>query len=158
MLPCAVNLAGAGLFLHLSRSRFAYVAPQWLVRMLAAFGFFYGTLACITAVATTGWWSSRSTAMTGQNLFVAAVFAGTSVAIMLGALRSKKDVFPIALIAGSWIAISSALLIDRMRLNDLGGLFVVAMWLIVTSTIAGWILMKCVRAWNVDERAHEMPA
>ena len=70
--------------------------------------------------------------MTGQNLFVAAVFAGTSVAIMLGALRSKKDVFPIALIAGSWIAISSALLIDRMRLNDLGGLFVVAMWLIVT--------------------------
>jgi uncharacterized membrane protein len=154
MAACVVNLAGARLFLALARSRFGGAAPYWLVRLLAAFGFVYGTAACIVAVSNGNVWSARTAAMTGQNWTIVVSFAVICAAIAIATVRSKRDVFPIALIAGSWIAISTATLINQIKFGDVDAFFVISIWLIATSTVASLILMKCVRAWRiVDPRA-----
>ncbi len=159
MLPCVVNLAGAGLFFYLSRTQHAGNAPQWLVRMLAAFGFVYGATACIAVIAgSAGWWSSRSAGSMGQNSVVVLAFALICAAIAVFALRTRKDVFPLALIAGSWIAISTAFLIDHIPARELGLLFIISIWLIGTSTASGWMLMRWVRAWRDDDPAEQATA
>jgi uncharacterized membrane protein len=150
MLPCAVNLAGAGLFFYLARTQHTAGAPHWLVRMLAAFGFVYGTAACIVVAAgASGGWS-RGAESTGQNGVVIFAFAFICAAIAVFALREKKDVFPLALIAGSWIAISTAFLIGHISVHELGLFFIISFWLIATSTASGWMLMRWVRAWRDD--------
>ena len=158
LLPCIVNLGAAGLFLYLGKSQNVNAAPLWLVRMLATFGFLYGTAASIAAVMTVGFWSSGNQSMTGQNLFVVAGFAAICTVIAVATLHSKKDVLPMALIAGSWIAISSAFLISHIKLYDIGGFFVIAMWLVATSTVASFILMKWVLSWHIDDETPEAPA
>ena len=69
-------------------------------------------------------------------------FAAISAGIAVVTLRGRKDVFPLALIAGSWIAISSAFLISQIKMHDLGTFFMIAMWLIATSTVASLLLMR----------------
>jgi hypothetical protein len=60
----------------------------------------------------------------------------------------RQDVFPLTALAGSWITISTAWLAHSMRLNDIGELFVIAMWLIASSTAAGMLLMRWLRQWR----------
>jgi len=156
MLPCAANLAGAAIFAHLGRTEFADHAPRWLVRMLLALAFLYGTVASIAAVADGGW--GRNARLTGQNGTVVFIFAAASVAVAAATLRAKRDVFPMALVIGSWIAVSTALIITHMRFEDLGAFFMVALWLIGTSSAAGFALMRWVREWRIDEDAPEAAA
>ena len=150
--PGLINLAGAALFLYVSRSRFAAHAPRWLIRMLATLGFLFGTAACIAAV-TTGSGRFRNEGFSTQDAIVAASFALLCAGIVAATLRSRRDVFPLALVAGSWIAISTAWIISSIRSHDLGSFFMIAMWLILTSTGAGYMLMHWVRAWRISEDA-----
>jgi uncharacterized membrane protein len=158
MAACVVNLAGAGAFLALARSRFGGAAPYWLVRLLAAFAFLYGTAACVVAVTNTGWRTTRSLTMSGQDWTILGLFAAICAVVAIATMRCKRDAFPLALIAGSWIAISTAALIDHIKFDDTGAFFVISMWLIATSTVAGLILMKCVRAWRIGDPQAEVTA
>jgi uncharacterized membrane protein len=156
-VPAVVNLAGAAVFTHLGRTRFAAHAPRWLVRMLATFGFAFGTAACIAAITVYGGWPQRQAGMTPQDVAVVAIFAALCAGIAYATLREKRDVFPMALILASWIAITTVVLAKMIRLNDIGGFFVLAMWLIATSTAAGFLLTGWVREWRIDETADETP-
>ena len=133
-----VNVGGAVLFDHLGRAR-------WLVRMLATFGFIFCTIACLMALFGSGFGSDR---MTGQDGLVILLFALTCAAIAYGTLRRRDDVFPMALVFGAWIAISTAFIIEQMQFRDLGNVLVVAAWLIGTSGAAGFVLMRWVREWR----------
>jgi Predicted membrane protein (DUF2157) len=145
MLPCLANLLGAGLFLALRTTRFAGAAPLWLVRLLAGLGFLGGTAASIAAV-----FGGRHADPPGpHNPWVMFGFAAVSAGIAFATWRRRRDVYPIALAASSWIAISTAWLGDAMRFNEAGGFFVIAAWLIGASTAAGLLLMHWVRAWRV---------
>ena len=157
LVPCAVNLGGGALFVYLGRTGYADHAPRWLVRMLLTLGFLYGTVACIVAI-TGGWGRSSEADLLGQNAFVIGAFAAVSIAIAVATLRAKDDVFPMALIIASWIAISTTLLVATLKLRDIGGFFLVAMWLIGTSTGAGFVMMKWVRAWRVGDEDSEVTA
>jgi uncharacterized membrane protein len=147
LVPCAVNFIGAALFAHLAKTS-PQEAPRWLVRMLLAFGFIYGTAASMLATVGHGWASSRGNDAPVQDALVIGAFAAACVAIAFAALRSKRDVFPLAAIIGSGIAISTALLIKGVKFNDVGGFFIVAAWLIATSSAASFVLMHWVREWN----------
>lgn len=153
LLPGLVNLAGAALFLYLGKSgRWASHAPRWLVRMLATLGFLYATAASIAAV-TTGSGRFRDAGFSAQDAIVTLAFALICAGIVVAALRARRDVFPLALVAGSWIAISTAWIIGNIRSHDLGSFFMIAMWLIITSTGTGYLLMRWVRAWRISEDA-----
>jgi hypothetical protein len=63
-------------------------------------------------------------------------------------MRRRQDVFPMALICAAWIAISTVFIGRFSHLRDLGAFFVLAIWLIGTSTGAGFLLMRWVRLWK----------
>ena len=131
LFACLINLGGAVLFDHLGRAR-------WLVRVLATFGFIFGTVACVMAIVE----------MSRQNALAILLFAAACGAIAFESLRRKRDVFPMALVFGAWIAISTAFLIKQMQFKDFGNVLVLAAWLIATSGAAGFVLMKWVREWR----------
>ncbi len=147
MLPCLVNLLGAGAFLWLRGTRFAAAAPPWLVRYLASLGFMFGTLAVIVVV-THSFRTADVSDPSGPRAAVGLLFAALSAGIAFAVWRAKRDVFPMALIAASWIAISTTWLAKTMRFDDLGSFFMIAVWLIAVSTAAGLLLMHWVRAWR----------
>jgi len=147
MLPWALNLLGAGVFLALRRTRFEPVAPLWLVRLLASLGFAYGTVAVLMLIVRAPWERDASVAA-GQAAAVMLCFALVCAAIAAATWRAKRDVFPMALIAASAIAISTTWLGHSMRMNDIGAFFMIAFWLIAASTGAGLLLMHWVRAWR----------
>ncbi|MEO8058600.1 MAG: DUF2157 domain-containing protein [Burkholderiales bacterium] len=148
MLPCLINVAGAAIFAALAATRFAPAAPHWLVRLLTSFGFAFGTVASIGAVVGAGLWRNRDVAASGQNATVLLLFAGVSVLIAWLTLQRRRDAFNMALLAASWIAISTTWLGQSMRFNDLGSFFMIAFWLIASSTGAGLLLMHWVRTWQ----------
>jgi len=152
MLPCVVNLLAAGGFLLLRQTRFALAAPTWLLRYLAALGLAYGTAAMV-AVVTGGAVDFNGERSSGHGGATVLLFSALSAAIAIGTWRRRQDVFPLTLLAGSWITISTVWLFSAMRLNDVGEFFIVALWLIGSSTLAGMGLMRCLRHWRAA--AHE---
>lgn len=150
MLPCLVNLAGAAAFVALRNTRAALVAPPWLARYLASLGLSFGTAAVLMVVTSTWRHSTADAAGAGAGHGAAPVllFAALSAGIAFAAWRRRTDVFPLALIAASWIAISTTALARAMRFDDIGAFFMIALWLIAASTAAGMLLMHCVRAWS----------
>jgi hypothetical protein len=153
LMSAFVDLAGAAAVLYLARTRFAEHAPHWLARTLATYGLLFGTLACIVAIVQNGVFFARVPGMTRHGIDVVAIFAVASALIGIATVQRRIDVYPQALIAASAIAVSTTLLVHNIRLNDLGDFFVISIWLIATSTIAGFLLMHWVRAWRADGRA-----
>ncbi|MES3013032.1 MAG: hypothetical protein V4750_04770, partial [Pseudomonadota bacterium] len=147
MLPALVNLLGAGAFLWLRGTRFVAAAPLWLVRYLASLGFVYGTLAVLVVV-TDGFRYGEVAEPSGQRAVIVLLFAAISAGIAFVTWRAKRDVFPMALIAASWIAISTTWLAKTMRFNEVGSFFLIAFWLVAASTATGMLLMHWVRAWR----------
>lgn len=152
MLPCLINAAAAALFASLTKTRFKPAAPHWLVRLLTTFCFAYGTLACIGVVVGEGLWRDQAAAASGQGAAVLLVFTALSVVSAAITLHQRNDVFNMALLAASWIAISTTWLARSMHFNDLGSFFLIAFWLIATSTAAGLLLMHWVRAWQAPAK------
>lgn len=136
MLPGLVNLFGASLFLAVRCTRFAEVAPLWLVRALLCVGLGYGTAASLPH-------------LTDHSGLVFVLYAAISLGIAIATWMRQRDVFPLTALAGSWIVISTAWLAQAMRLGDLGEFFILAVWLIGSSTAAGMWLMHCVRQWRM---------
>jgi uncharacterized membrane protein len=148
MLPCVINFVGVAIFTGLARTRFADASPHWLTRLLLSFGFVYGTAACIAAIVATGFWRGGGHGLDGEGLAVLLAFTAICAVIAHLTLRERRDVFPIALMAASAIAISTTWIVKSMRFSDAGGFFLVAFWLIITSSAAGFMLMRWVRTWH----------
>jgi len=149
MLPCVVNFAAAALFSAMANTRFSAAAPVWLVRLLTSFGMAYGTAACMDVLIGRGLWNPLSEAASSQGTPVMLGFALICAAIAVLTWKRRREVFNMALIAASWIAISTTWLVKTMQFNDIGAFFMIALWLIGTSTAAGMLLMHWVRAWQV---------
>ncbi|HKZ73865.1 MAG TPA: DUF4401 domain-containing protein [Steroidobacteraceae bacterium] len=140
LVPVAVNLLLWSACEALRGTRFAGVAPAWLARFV---------LACAIASAT---WAGAF-AIVGDDsadpvvlLVVIAVLGGVGI----HAYRRHADVFPLALVAGSVIILGAVAIARRAGLGSSGSgiLFVLALWLIASSTLAGRLLMGLVRSWR----------
>jgi Predicted membrane protein (DUF2157) len=151
MLPFAVNLAGAALAYGASMTRHSGAAPSWLVRLLLTFAFGFGTSACVLAILPEFSWH-RGFVGAPQNLGVLATFVAACVCVGGFALHQRRDVYPLALVAACAIAVASVYLVMHVFPHDLRGAFLSAVWLIAISTAAGFLLMRCVRAWSGHER------
>ena len=132
MLPCAANLLGAGLFLAIGRTRFADAAPAWLVRFLLAVGIGYGTAASLPVTSDHG-------------ASVIALYAVISLAIAAGARAWREDLFPLTVLAASWIAISTTWLGHLLQWNDIGAFFLLTVWVIGSSATSAMLLMRRLR-------------
>ena len=135
MIPCLVNLLGAGLFFKLGRSRFTAVSPLWLPRALLSIGLVYGVAASFPQQTT------HSVAIIGVNALIAIGIAGATLA-------RRRDVFPLTVLAGCWITISTVWLAHLIRVSDLEQFFLIALWLFGSSAVAGTGLMGLLRQWR----------
>jgi uncharacterized membrane protein len=123
----------------------AELAPEWVGRF---------ALACALGFAT---WSGVYAILDFEYRADASASRATSLAIIVAmlvavgayALAKRRDVFPLAAVAASAIALSTAAFAKILpRLDDAGALLLLAAWLVVTSTVSGRELMKIVRAWR----------
>lgn len=127
-----------------ARTRWSYVAPQWLCRFALAGAVAFGTWAGFVAIAGFGFDDSADPLVV---LIVLGVLAG----IATHTLRKRADVFPLAAIAASLIVLSSTGIARYASFDDVGTFFTLAAWLIASSAISGHFLMKAVRAWRDQE-------
>lgn len=130
-----IDLGLWGAALAARGTRASSVAPRWLARFVLACAVGFGTAAGIVAML-----DDEASAWSG--LLVAAVLAGLAV----HSLRRRDDLFPLALVAASGIVLTTVALGRYSGLDELALFFVLALWLIVSSTLCGHWLMKAVRA------------
>jgi len=131
-----------GATLVVARSKWSHVAPRWLRRFVLAAAVAFGTWAGLVAIA-----ESRD----ASDGLVVLIVLGALAAIAAHTLRERVDVFPLAAVAGSVIVLSSTAIARYASLDDLGTLFTLAGWLIVSSAVSGHLLMKAVRGWRNEE-------
>ena len=142
VVPLVVNAALWGVSRSLERTRWSHLAPRWLGRF---------ALACGVA---TGTWSGMLVVLGGsRGVGVAGLLVPLAVFAVIGmhTLRRRDDVFPLALLEASLILLSTSWIVDVSDFNEVGIFFVIAAWLILTSTVSAHYLMRLVRAWTVPE-------
>jgi uncharacterized membrane protein len=130
--------------LALQRTRAAALAPSWLGRFVLAWAVGFGTSAGIVVIVRADYDFQYAASSRISLLVSLVVLAG----IAIHTLRRRHDVFPLALIAASLIALTSFALAEHLELDELGLFFVLSLWLILSSTASGRWLMKTVRAWR----------
>ncbi len=120
----------------------AHTPPGWLRRFILTCALFFTTWAgCL--------------ALDGRHedqwvvVAVAVILAGVS----FYAARRRVDVFPLALVAASIIALVTAFIAEihwHGRSASIGLPLVLALWLIISSTASGRVLMHLLRRWRAD--------
>jgi uncharacterized membrane protein len=143
--PMLVNLALFAVAESLQRSRYGYVAPAWLGRVVLACAVGFATWAGLLAI-----FGSELDSRTGGDALALLVLLSAFGGLAAYTLRKRTDVFPLALIAGSLIVLTTSALGDAMGTSDMGVFFVLALWLIASSTVSGRLLMKLVRSWQPE--------
>lgn len=115
-------------------------APDWLRRLV---------LTCALTFAT--WAGCLATVGREENGVNVLWVLLMLVAVGLYTARRRSDVFPLALIAGSIISMGTALIAELSPpgWNDtVGTAFMLAFWLIISSTASGRTLMHLMRKWR----------
>jgi len=145
LVPAIVNLLLWGGAEYLRRSRGLALTPRWLARLALACCFAFLTWAGIDALVASNF--------SGAEMLTMLVLLALEAGIAMYAVNVRDDVFPLALTAASVIVLSTVKLGDYVDWDRVGGLFVLAAWLVVSSTLSGRILMTRVRDWHHSEDA-----
>jgi len=142
LIPSAINLCLWVLADLTRRKHQSSFTPRWIARLALAFAFVFLTWTGVDAV------TGLSSDLDGLALLLT---LGLETAVGVYVQRRRDDVFPLALIAGSLIVISTCALGSWADLKETGMFFVLALWLVASSTISGRMLMSRVRQWRALE-------
>jgi len=123
--------------------------PDWVRRLL---------LSCAFGFAT---WGGVLGVMGGNFLFgtrkidpvSVLALAAAMAAVVAYALHRRRDIYPLAVIMGTFITVSIVWLARVVEFRDEGMFLFLALWLIGTSTAAGKILTALTRAWRAQGSA-----
>lgn len=149
LLPAAVNLL---LWMGCERARntqFAYLAPRWLRRFMLVCALAFATWAGCFAI-----FADQSIGRTDRDIdMVCLVSIAIALAVVaIHTLRQRIDVFPLASVAASVIILGTCAIVRAVDdFSEVGTAFVLALWLIVASTVAGRMLVGRVREWRTGE-------
>ncbi|MDX1493820.1 MAG: DUF2157 domain-containing protein [Longimicrobiales bacterium] len=138
LIPLAVNTVLWGTSMAAEGTPRERLAPPWLGRFALTCAAAYGTWAALLVVVGSG----REGVL--GLLVPLLVFAG----VAWHTLRRRRDVFPLAVIEAGLIVVSTAWIVDALDFDGTGILLVVAIWLVVSSTVSSYYLMRLVRAWE----------
>lgn len=127
------------------RMGWSAVSARWVsgLALVCAFGFL--TAAGIDAVETIS--------IDGFDVIALFLVLAVETALVVHAMRLRNDVFPLALTAASVIAIVTYALAVHSGFDDLGITFMLALWLTVSSTISGRVLMSLLSEWRQQGEA-----
>jgi uncharacterized membrane protein len=143
LIAAAINVA-----LWFAAERWRHPAfPGWVRRWVLACGFGFVSWSGILAVLRDFDRVGGSPAVTLLGVTV------VMVAVAVYALRRREDIFPLAAVFGAFVLISLVAIARGLEWDDEIAFFVLALWLIVTSTIGGRVLMSLMRRWRRQEPA-----
>jgi uncharacterized membrane protein len=123
--------------------------PQWVQRLLLSCGFGFVTWVGIIGVVDNNYLFGEN-ASPGTALIGA--FAAMAIASAL-ALHRRRDIYPLAVAMGSFIIVILCAIPRLTDREDAGTFFMLALWLIGSSTAAGKILMTLMRRWRAEAAA-----
>jgi uncharacterized membrane protein len=146
-LPFLLNLLLYVTIVSLSRWPELGLGENWLRRGVMALAMAFGTVAMLYVVFGDGS-SSASAAVIEVLLFLVA-----SAAFAAHAYFQKEDLFNFAVLAFSWIVITTSLIGRTMLEAGIGSLFIIGLYLIGVSTAAVKGISYLGRQWKVEEPA-----
>ena len=121
--------------------------PEWVRRLALACGLAFVTWAGILGIAGGDIVFNRHEP---QGFTLIASFAAMAIVGVLALVR-RRDVYPLALVMGSFIIVSLVWIAKTVKSGDASTFFLMAIWLIGSSTLGGRILMSLMRRWRVAE-------
>jgi hypothetical protein len=120
--------------------------PAWVRRLLLSCAFGFGTWGGVLGIVGGDLvFGDRR----GDPVAVLALAAAIA-AVAAYAMKRRDDVYPLAVVMGTFIIVSLVWLARVVDFNDEGIFLLMAAWLIGTSTAAGKILTSLSRAWRGD--------
>lgn len=120
--------------------------PDWVRRLLLSCAFGFGTWAGLQSITHDGY--SQEAARSDPWTFL--TLTGAMAATTVYSLRRRADVYPLAVVMGTFIIISLVWLAQLNGFHDEGMLLLLALWLIGTSTAAGRVLTVLNRRWRAE--------
>lgn len=132
----------------LSRWKELGLSEGWLRRGVMAVAMAFGTFAMIFRIVGGGETTNGSSAAALEVL----LFLAASAAFAVHAFSRKEDLFNFAVLALSWIAVTTTLL-GRAMVEDragVGSLLIIAMYVIGTSTAAMKGISYLARQWRLE--------
>ncbi|MEO8018977.1 MAG: DUF2157 domain-containing protein [Pseudomonadota bacterium] len=119
-------------------------APDWVRRFILSCAFGFGTWGGVLAVAggSPGYGESQFDAASVFLLAIAMAWVGSYT------VRRRTDVYPLAVVMGTFIIVSLVWLGRAVEFRDEGTFLLLALWLVGTSTAAGAILTSLTRRWR----------
>jgi uncharacterized membrane protein len=145
LIAMIANLSIWGLREYLERTRWSRIAAPWLGRFAFVCAVAFGTWAGMLVIFEESNAGSDALVL----MFVLLAYAGVG----FHTIRKRADVFPLAVLAGSLILLTTCALAKALDVDDLGTFFLLSIWLIASSTVSGRLLMKVVRSWNGETNA-----
>ena len=118
--------------------------PEWVRRFLLSCAFGFATWGGVLAVMDGDFLFASGHAEPGAKLALAAAMT----AVTVYAIRRRRDVYPLAVVMGTFIIVSIVWLAHVVEFHDEGMFLLLALWLIGASTVAGRILTALTRAWR----------
>jgi len=123
--------------------------PDWVRRLILSCAFAFGT------------WGGVLGVLGGDLVYddnrgdplALLILAVTMAAVVAHAVRRRIDVYPLAVVMGSFIFVSLVWLARVVEFRDEGTFLMLALWLIGTSTAAGKILTHLARSWRAGAGA-----
>lgn len=123
--------------------------PDWVRRLVLSCAFAFGTWAGLMAVTNIGYRYDETHSDPGTTLTLTLAMIATTVY----ALRRREDIYPLAVVMGTFIIISLTWLAQLNGFRDQGMVLMLALWLIGTSTAAGRVLTVLNRRWRTEAMA-----
>ena len=139
LLSIAINIA---LWVTFERLRWRAV-PDWVRRLTLFFA-----LCFVTWLGFIGAFAGEHGDTTGEDWLAIAGSAAALAGIATAAIAQRRDVYPLALALGSFVFIATCWIGRAMQHTHEAVFFVMALWLILASTLGGRGLMRVARAWN----------
>jgi len=123
---------------------------RWLRRSVIAAAMAFGTCAMIYRITGSHSGSEDSSA---AAVFDVLLYLVASVAVAVYAYRQRDDLFNFAVVALSWVAVTTTLLARALFEDhgDVGSLFILGMYLIGASTASVKGISYISRQWNTEE-------
>jgi uncharacterized membrane protein len=118
--------------------------PEWVRRLILSCAFGFATWGGVLGVL-------GSDLVFGEQRGDPAAMLALAAAMTLTvayALRRRADIYPLAVVMGTFIIVSLAWLARVVEFHDEGMFLLLALWLIGTSTAAGKILTSLARRWR----------
>jgi hypothetical protein len=120
--------------------------PDWVRRLLVSCAFLFGTWSGVLAVADDDYYS-RSLADYNPALAPLALLAAMAATVAF-TFRRLRDVYPLAVVLGSFLIVSLFWIGDAVEMADEGVFLLLAVYLIGVSTAGGKVLLTLMRRWR----------